>query len=159
MLPHLYCLQNVSYLLLVRHFLRIWRLLWFKSLENDGSWFACFIMNLSLYFWQSSGHLCHFCVHDKLNYVSLWDTYHVVCAYTQNFVDIFYHGVFLYLLMLLEISNNPCFLVLQICLWEPFLPISDKQSTTQFCSFWSIFCNMLLSLKETTLWFHNWVTS
>ena len=103
--------------------------------------------------------LCHFCVHDKLNYVSLWDTYHVVCAYTQNFVDIFYHGVFLYLLMLLEISNNPCFLVLQICLWEPFLPISDKQSTTQFCSFWSIFCNMLLSLKETTLWFHNWVTS
>ena len=42
---------------------------------------------------------------------------------------------FLYLVMLLEInteSNNRCFSVPKICLWEPFLQISDKQSTAQF---------------------------
>ena len=58
----------------------------------------------------------------------------MICTYTKNLSDKFHHGVFLYLVMLLEINtknNIPCFSVLKICLWEPFLQISDKQSTAQ----------------------------
>ena len=107
----------------------------FRSLENDRGWFGCFIINLSFYLWRSSwftvsflcpwktdpcffiGYLsCDLCLHTK----SLW---HIPS------------WCFLYLVMLLEInteSNNRCFSVPKICLWEPFLQISDKQSTAQF---------------------------
>ena len=78
--------------------------------------------------------LCHFYVHDKLTHASLWDTCHVICAYTQNLFDTFNHSVLFYPVMLLEIntkSNNPCFLILEICLWKSSLQISNKQSTAQ----------------------------
>ena len=99
--------------------------------------------------------LCHFYVHDKLTPASLQNTCHVICTYTKNISDKFHHGVFLYLVMLLKINtknNIPCFSVLEICLWEPFPQISDKQSTAQSPPFWSICCKMLLSFfTKTTL--------
>ena len=58
----------------------------------------------------------------------------MICTYTKNLSDKFPHSVLLHLVMLLEINtknNVPCFSVLEICLWEPFLQISDKQSTAQ----------------------------
>ena len=59
----------------------------------------------------------------------------MICAYTQNLFDTFNHSVLFYPVMLLEIntkSNNPCFLILEICLWKSFLQISNKQSTAKF---------------------------
>ena len=108
----------------------------FRSLENDGSWFGCFIINLSLCFWRSSWF--------SVSFLCSWQTYicffiryfHVISAYTENLTNTsLHHGVFHFLLILLEINTegkNPCFSVPEICLWEPLLQISDKQSTAQF---------------------------
>ena len=66
----------------------------------------------------------------------------MVCAYTQNLFDTFHYGVFLYLVMLLEInaeSNNPCFSVLEICLKETFLHISDKTLVAHLSNQWNCF--------------------
>ena len=135
----------------------------FKSLENDESGFGCFIINLSLYFWRSSWF--------SVSFLRSWQTNtcffigYLSCdlCFTQNLSNTFRRGVFLYLVMLLEInteSNNLCFSVPEICLWEHFYKFLTSKVFQKFCSFWSICCNMLLSFfTKTTIWFHNWVTS
>ena len=166
MLFHLYCLQNANYLLLVQQFGDWFWFMWndtFRSLENDESGFGCFIINLSLCFWRSSWFSVSFLCSWQTNTCFFIGYLSCDLFFTQNLSNTFHRGVFLYLVMLLEInteSNNLRFSVPEICLWEHFYKFLTSKVFQKFCSFWSICCNMLLSFfTKTTIWFHNWVTS
>ena len=142
MLFDLYCLQHVNCLTFLENLETdsgtcrmiasdLWRMM---EVDVDVSLKTCLcISGEVLHF------LYHFFFHGKLvTRASLWDTSHMIFAYTQNLFDTFHHGVFLFLVRLLQINtegNNPCFSVPEICLWEPFLQISGKQSTAQFLFF------------------------
>ena len=139
MLFHLYCLQNVNYLLLVWQFGDWFWFMWndsFRSLENDESGFGCFIINLSLYFWRSSWFSVSFLRSQQTNTCFFIGYLSCDLCFTQNLSNTFHRGVFLYLVMLLagkkHWKQQPLFFRSWNLSLEAFLQISDKQNIPKF---------------------------
>ena len=86
--------------------------------------------------------LYHFFFHDKLvTRASLWDTCHVTFAYAQNLFNTFHHGVFPFLVRLLQIV----FQFLKSVFGSHFYKFLARKVLHNFCSSWSICCNVLLN--------------